>query len=300
MHACSLMAALAVDGIGWAEASMSDHYDYIPPEGWQVENRPDHVLLRQGADAAGCVIQILPLQVSSGDLKQDANAVFEMMYPGWNYQKAGEQKFTSSRGVLPKGLRYFMKEAAMNATGADGRYLLEEGAALVVQAGAQVAIVAVRHRSVLAHNDCLNRYETWRRFFNSFTVKGAEVVPAAEKNQVAERLVGVWSQAGGGAAGDYVFAANGRYAFAGGLGSSFTRSEGEDTFVHIRSHAWSGDGSYEISGQELILRRRGEEESQGVPLRFEEVNHGGAGWKDRMWLLKTDRHGRTEVCYEKK
>ncbi len=299
MYAGWLRTVFAVGVIGWVEASMSDHYDYIPPEGWQVENRPDHVLLRQSADPAGCVIQILPLQVSSGDLEQDANAVFEMMYPGWSYQRDGLQRYTLSRGVLPKGLRYFMKEAAMSATSADGRYQLEEGAALVVQAGAQVAIVAVRHRSVLAHNDCLNRYETWRRFFNSFTVEGAEPVSAAEKDQVVERIVGVWSQSGGGAAGDYIFAANSRYAFAGGLGSSFTRSEGDDAFVHIRSQAWSGDGSYEIAGRELVLRGRGDEEAQRVPFRFEEVNHGGVGWKDRLWLLKTDPQGRMEVCYEK-
>ncbi len=300
MHAGPVMAAMAVVAMAWAETSVSHDYEYIPPEGWQIESRPDHVLLRQSADPTGCVIQILPRQVSSGDLEQDANAVFDMMYPGWNYQKAGSPRFTLSRGVLPKGLRYFMKEAAMNATSADGRYQLEEGAALVVQAGAQVAIVAVRHRSVLAHNDCLNRYETWRRFFNSFTVRGAEAVAGAKKERVAERIIGVWSQSGGGAVGDTLFAVNGRYAFVGGLGSSFARSEGDDPFVHIRSHAWSGDGSYEISGRELILRGRGDEEAQRVPFRFEEVNHGGAGWKDRLWLLKTDRHARTEVCYEKK
>ena len=34
--------------------------------------------------------------------------------------------------------------------------------------------------------------------------------------------------------------------------------------------------------------------------RFEEVNHGGTGWKDRLWLLTRDSAGEVEVCYEKR
>lgn len=273
-------------------------YEFTPPAGWRVHEKPDHLLLAHSPDPTSCVIQILPLQPSSGNLEQDANAVFDMMYPGWSYQQAGERQYALSRGVLPKGLRYCMKEAAMSTTAPDGRYHLEEGAALVIQAGLQVAIVAVRHRGGLAHNECLNNYETWRRFFNSLTLRGAPTV-APETRNAAERIIGVWSHSGGGAAGEYVFAANGHYALAGGLGSSSTSRDDRYEYLHLRSHAWSGDGTYAISGAELTLRGRGGE-PQRLPFRFEQVNHGGTGWKDRVWLLKTDVHGRSEVCYEKK
>lgn len=294
-----LTTALVLATLTRGQVPMLHDYEFTAPDGWQTQNQPDHLLLSQSADPMGCVIQILPPQPSSGNLEQDANAVFEMMYRGWHYQKAGEGQQALSRGVLPKGLPYCMKEASMSATGPDGRYHLEEGAALVIQAGDQVAIVAVRHRSVLAHNDCLNRYETWRRFFNSFTVRGATTV-APETGKAAERIVGVWSQSGGGAIGDYVFAANGHYAVAGGLGSSSTSRDDRHEYLHLRSHAWSGDGTYTIAGGQLLLRGRGGDEPQRMPFRFEQVNHGGTGWKDRLWLLKTDVHGRTEVCYEKK
>jgi hypothetical protein len=123
---------------------------------------------------------------------------------------------------------------------------------------------------------------------------------AAETGNAAERIVGVWSQSGGGAIGDYVFAANGHYAVASGLGSSSTSRDDRYEHLHIRSHAWSGDGTYAISGWQLLFRGRDGDEPQRVPFRFEQVNHGGTGWKDRLWLLKTDEHGRSEVCYEQK
>ncbi len=34
--------------------------------------------------------------------------------------------------------------------------------------------------------------------------------------------------------------------------------------------------------------------------RFEKVNHGGTGWKDRIWMLKKDETGERELCYEKR
>jgi hypothetical protein len=276
-----------------------DAYDFIPPVGWLVQKHPDHILLAQAPDQSGCVIQVLAPQPSSADLEAHAAAVFEMMYPGWQYQKTGELQYALSRGVLPAGFEYAMKEAAMSTTSADGRYHLEEGVVLVIKAGSQVAIVAVRHRGTLAHNDCQNKYETWRRFFNSFTVKGAARA-GLDAADPAQRIVGVWSQSGGGAIGDYIFAANGHYAFAGGLGSSSTSRDDRYEYLHIRSHAWDGDGTYAIAGSQLTLSPRGGNRPEKVQFRFEQVNRGGAGWTDRLWLLKRDSVGEVEIGYDKK
>ena len=105
----------------------------------------------------------------------------------------------------------------MNLTTPDNRYLLEDGVALVVKAGERVAIIAVRHRGLLAHADCLNKYETWQRFFHSFTIKGAPPSKARD-NDASARIVGAWKLSGHGvASGKYVFAANGNYGFSGGV-----------------------------------------------------------------------------------
>lgn len=275
------------------------NYDFIPPEHWQVQNQPDQVLLTQSPDGMACRIQILPPQPSSGDLERDARAVFGMMYPsGWQYQKAGEQQYVLSRGFLPRGLEYGMMAASMSATTADGRYQTEDGVALVIRVGEQVAIVAARHGSLMAHVDCLNKYTTWRRFFNSFTVKNA-AVPQDNGADVATRIVGVWSQSESRALSEYVFAANGHYAFSGAIGTSWTSTDFNYEYLHTKTYAFAGDGSYSISGDMLTLEKRGRDPDQ-ARFRFEQVNHGGTGWKDRLWLLTRGSTGEVEVCYEKK
>jgi hypothetical protein len=71
-------------------------YDYIAPDGWQVQNNKDHVLLQNMQ--SGCLIRILQPQASSGNMEQDAKNVFDVMYNGWQYQKTGEQKYTLTKG----------------------------------------------------------------------------------------------------------------------------------------------------------------------------------------------------------
>jgi hypothetical protein len=274
-------------------------YEFIAPARWQTHHNPDHIVLTQSAEPMACKIQILAPQPSSGDLEQDAKSVFATMYPGWQPTRRGEQQYVLTRGFLAKGLEYFMMEAQMSATDAAGHYLVEDGAAVVVRAGQQIVIIAARHGALMAHSDCQNQYDTWRRFFNSFTVKGAAAVDPAATN-ATERIIGVWSQSGGGAIGEYVFAANGHFGRAGGLGSSSTRADDRYEYLHIRSHAWDGDGTYVLSGSELTLRGRGDDQPERMRFRFEQANHGGTGWKDRLWLLKAGRLGEIEVCYEKK
>jgi hypothetical protein len=152
----------------------------------------------------------------------------------------------------------------------------------------------------LGHTDCINKYETWRRFFNSFAVKNATVPQM--KDDPLNRIVGVWTLASSGAAsGQYIFAANGNYQLVGGIGSSSTSRDDNYEYVHMKSYAFQGDGAYSLNGNQLSLKKQGSTTEQ-VQYRFEQVNHGGAGWKDRLYLLKTDLTLRTtyEVCYERK
>ena len=189
----------------------------------------------------------------------------------------------------------------MNATTTDGQYHTEDGAALVMQAGNQVIILSVRHSSLMSHWDCKNKYDRWARFFNSLDVKRAvrptETIPDPQK-----RIIGIWKLASGGvAAGEYIFAANGNFKLTGAIGSSTTTSDYYYEYTYITSYAFEGDGSYSLDGNKLILKRPTETVPQQRQFRFEEVNHGGTGWAERIYLLSYDASidGLTEVCYEK-
>jgi hypothetical protein len=195
-----------------------------------------------------------------------------------------------------------MLEAGMSKLSADGsRYEgFEDGGALVIKYGDQIVIIAARHATTLAHTDCVNKYETWRRFFNTFTIKNATSSKPAD--DASRRIIGVWNLASGGvASGEYVFAANGNYQLTGGIGTSSTSSDDYYKYIHIKTYAFQGDGNYTIIGNQLTLKKRSMNPEQ-VQYRFEKVNHGGTGWKDRLYLLKTDPTLRSkyEVCYEKK
>jgi len=281
------------------------NYTFVAPEKWVTRNEKDYILLAQShSNEPGCIILIFPLQPSSGDLEQDAMNVFNQMYPGWQFRSNGEKQYDLSKGKTFQGLEYCMMEAPMSKLSADGsRYDgFEDGSALVIKSGNQIVIIAARHTTMMAHADCLNKYETWRRFFNSFALKNA-VAAKPSPGQSAGKIVGVWQLTGTGpSAGEYVFAANGNYQFAGGLGTSSTTTDQRYEYLHIKTYAFQGDGAYSLQGDQLLLRRRADKAPEKVQFRFEQVNHGNTGWNDRLYMLKTDPTlgSKYEVCYERK
>lgn len=279
-----------------ATTNMND-YVFTPPAGWNRRDYKDFIELQNGQ--SGCQIRILPPQPLSGNLERDARSVFETMYAGWQYQKSGMQQYILSKGRLTKGLEFCMMEAPMSMTASDGRYHIEEGVSLVVRANNQIVIISARHNSsLLAHDDCRLNYASWRRFFNSFTVKNIPASPPVA-NDPSTAILGAWTQTESGASSEYVFAANGNYARVGALGSKYVFADIRYEYLHLRTYAFTGDGSYTIAGNQLTLSNK-QGKPEVIQIRFEKANHGGAGWKDRVWMLKKDDYGERESCYEKK
>lgn len=280
-------------------ALSGETYDFTPPAGWNVRKMEGHMRLE--SPGGSCIILIFTPQASLGSLDRDAAAIFDNMYKGWQPQKSGEQRFTLSKGVLPSGQEFFVTEAGMKKLSADGtRYDgFEDGLAMAVRDGSNIAVVAARHNtSLLGHSDCYGKYAGWRRFFNSFSIRNAAASSILQK-PLAKRIIGRWSMSESGASGEYVFAANGNYALIGALGTTRTSSDINYDYLHITTYAFPGDGSYAILGNELTLRRRGGG-AEKVRFRFDEVNHGGGGWTDRIHMLKRDVHGESEVSYERR
>lgn len=283
---------------GTSRPSADGDYDFTPPAGWSVRRMEGHIRLE--SPGGSCIILIFPPQASSGDLARDAASVFDNMYRGWQPQKSGSQRYTLSQGFLPDGHEFFVTEAGMSKPSADGtRYDgFEDGLAMVVRAGAGIAMIAARHNaSLLGHSNCYGKYEGWRRFFNSFAVRS--IAGNAVREDPAKRIIGRWSMTESGASGEYVFAANGNYALVGALGTTSTSSDINYDYLHIKTYAFPGDGSYAIAGNDLTLRRRGGG-AEKVTVRFDKVNRGGAGWTDRIHMLKRDAQGLSEVAYEKR
>ncbi len=293
--------AMVVNPSNINPVAMLNDYEFIPPQGWQAQNKKEYIQFQNMG--SGCLIQVFIPQPSTGNLEQDAVAVFEMMYKGWQFQRTGERQFDLSKGFLPKGLEYCRMEASMSMTGTDVRYHLEEGIAFLVKAGNQNVIISVRHNaSMMEHDDCWKKYETCGRFFNSFTVKNVPI-PGSGAVDNSKRIIGVWGVTGPGVvAGEYVFAANGHCQLGGAIGSSTTTTDYRYEYLHLTSYAFEGDGTYSIAGNQLTLKKRGDNPEQ-ARIRFEQVNHGGKGWKDRFYILKTrtvdGKEKEYEACYEK-
>lgn len=275
-------------------------YSFIPPPGWQQQQTKEYIMLTQTQNVQeGCVITILPPMQSSGNIEADARTLFNMMYPGWSHRYTGEKREDVSRGFTAQGLEYWLIEAPMHRARPDGYYYdHEDGAMWVIGLGKQIAVVSARHNRLIACY-CHHNYENWRRFFNSFTVKG-QLPAAGSKEDLSKKILGDWMALGSTALTEYIFAANGNYKFIGVGGSTVTRSDANYDYIYIKTSSFTGDGSYSIANNQLMLkgRNRGVEK---VPVRFDKVNHGGTGWKDRLYLRKISAgDGKEyEVCYEK-
>jgi hypothetical protein len=266
-----------------AAAALPD-YEFIPPQRWQVQRQRDHIQLQNME--SGCLIVIEQAQLSSGNLEQDALVLFDTVYKGWRPRKDGPQRYLMSKGVLPTGLPFAMVEALMGKLNPDGASFagFENGTAVVVGSGSRPALILARHSDLPGHVNCL-RYDGWRRFFNSFSLKNGPIAKAADDG--AARIVGRWTAVESGAVGGYVFAAGGTYAYGGAA---------------LGSRQWAdleAGGSYSVSGSRLTMVRRGTQAEQ-VVIRFVQVNQGGTGWMDQLCMVKADAMGaENETCYRR-
>ena len=123
------------------------------------------------------------------------------------------------------------------------------------------------------------------------------ISPKKTNDDVTRRIVGSWQAMGGSALTKYIFAANGRYQFIGAYTST---SRISSDMIEMRTSGFTGDGAYSINGNKLTTTRD-HDKPDVSQYRLEKVNHGGTGWKDRLYLLnKSTVDGALyEVCYER-
>lgn len=274
-------------------------YSYIAPENWSLQKGNGYNLYTQQlADGSpGCRLLIIPPVVSSGKLEDDVKNIFSQMYPGWRFYYSDARHDDLIKGFTKQGAPYYMLEAYMVKDRPAGGLDSETGSALVIGNGNQYAILALRHEITGLNCLCKKRYNTWHRFFNSFTIKNLNPIKESDTNPT--RFIGSWMASGDRSIGEYIFAANGRFQYLGGYGS-YTKISNE--WLELKTSAWQGDGSYSIQGDRLIFKRKGETKGDEYRFRFESINRGSTGWKERLCLLNEhprDNGPAYEACYEK-
>jgi hypothetical protein len=281
-----------------ASTAALQEYSYTIPEGWFTQKNNNAIVLSQVQSPEwGCLITMLPPQPSSGNLEEDTRAVFNKLYAGWEYRNTADQKEDASRGHTLQGLEYYMIEAPMQKKRPDGYYYDYENAQILVVGlgNKQEAVIVARHQRGEMTCFCKYRYDYWNRFFNSFTVNN---VPASKPDATsdAKKIVGSWKAMGGNALTQYIFAGNGRYQFIGAY-TSTTRISWNT--IEMKTSGFKGDGSYSLKGNKLTTRKDSDKSADVEQYRFEQVNHGGTGWKDRLYLLGSYEGKPYEVGYER-
>lgn len=280
-------------------AGSLDQYSFIPPQNWTVQKGNGFVSYRQplSASGQGCVLTLLSPQPSSGNLENDVKSIFSQMYPGWNFYYTDHRHDDLAKGITKQGLPYYMMEAFMSRPRGE-QTDSETGTAWVIDMGKQMAVIALRHEPIGIYCECKKRYNYIGRFLNSFTVKDI-TAPANTSANTQQRILGSWMVSEGMSVGEYIFAANGHYQYIGGYGSSSAVSS---DVIMLKSSAFQGDGTYTVSGDKLIFKRKGSTTPETYRFRFEQFNQGSTGWKDRIYLLnEKPAHGGDpyEACYEK-
>ena len=274
-------------------------YQFDPPDRWYTYKNKDNILLSQYQTVSyGCILQVWPPQPSTSNIETDARNIYNQMYPGWQYRWTGEKKEDMSKGYTLQGLEYCTIEAGMQKQRPDGYYYdYEDGQVMVIDLGGQIAVITGRHNRGEMTCFCKHQYEYWRKFFNSFNVNN--VSPKKTTADGSSRFVGSWQAMGGSALTKYIFAANGRYQF---IGAYTTTSRISRDMIEMRTSGFKGDGSYIVNGNKLTTTHDSDKsKKEVVQYRFERVNHGGTGWRDRLYILdKSVVDGKLyEVCYEK-
>lgn len=277
-----------------------DLYNYMAPENWTMQKGNGFVNYRQplSATGQGCALTIIAPQPSSGNLETDVTSIFSLMYPGWNFHHSDHRQYILAKGYTKQGLAYYMMEAdMMRQKGEQWDY--ETGAAWVIDMGKQIAILSLRHEPIGLYCECKKKYNYIGRLLNTFTIKNA--ISSAHNNPNApKRFIGSWMISGGGAIGEYIFAANGHYQYIGAYGSVNRVSP---DMIQIKSSAFQGDGIYTINGDKLTIKRKGSTTPEIYRFRFEQLSQGATGWKDCIYLLNekpADGGAPYEACYEKR
>ena len=289
--------APATQALGSGGVSVAGNYSYAIPQGWTGTSYPDGGIVygsQMFNNGERCQISVFPLRPTSGNLVNDARAIYASIFQTDPFQNNDYPYPAASfiRGISAEGWNYFIIQKSIHGRFGDYGTLL--GTRLMaVQLGNQVATITGTGKDPQV-SMCFGElvHDDWPEFF--YTVHFKSWTPQPQDREVPRRLAGAWTTATATVADRYVFAANGRFASAA---AAMTTTRISPTELLQTTNAYFGNGAYTINGSAITLTT---DSDRGNPrrgsFRVEQVSKdGGATWTDRLCLLLEGISG--EVCY---
>lgn len=244
-----------------------------------------------------CAITVNPPIAASGDLAAQAQALLTQAYAAQGYQVLDDNYGTNlvanrTTGRSAKGWEWVELRAELRKSGPSP----ERGHLLLVAMGGGQVLPILGYSAnndgctQLAHDNTAGIVGElrWRQLAHSLELPGVQ--PATLS------VVGQWSLFQGASGQEYVFAANGRYQFWGGLTQAHQVSATE---IELVTSTFGGDGFYEVHGDVLSLFPDGRAAESMLFRVFEQHAVSPVGNVTRevkLGLMKQDVGGPYEVA----
>jgi hypothetical protein len=276
-------------------ASLSS-YIYAAPQGWTITPYPDGIVLSTGVSNTGekCNITLWPMRLSSGNLQNDANNLFTEVFKSFQLAN-GSTSPSIIKGISAQGWEYFIVKRAISA---GSNYQTMFGFAFVAKLGNQVAAISGISKDPLV-SSCfgLQLTDVWPKFFYSLQFKNW---PSSNASTFLQNLPGIWMAVTATSGDRMVFAPNGRFAGASASQKYYNISSTEVLRV---TDAYFGDGSYNISGNSIVLTSDNDRNhpEYGFIRVEQESRDEGRTWMSKLYLLRKSvvDGSEYEVAYEK-
>jgi hypothetical protein len=228
-----------------------------------------------------CAYVLGPSRASSGNLETDARAAILEPHPGW---KLKHESYNAMRGTTGSGWKYFMFHTGIeNFAGGNYQYVTAMAMALPAGPGRVNIVWGVGNAAHCTFDDL-----TFARLFHSLRPHGWN---SDAGQALSKELPGLWRYTHSYGVMQYKFMANGRYEF--GRGTTTT------TGMLERTSSTVSDGSYKLSGNELVLTPdEGQREKSQLRVRVYEKYTAGRWWR-MMSLINETANPALEVQYER-
>jgi len=262
-----------------SSGGLSD-YVFTAPPGWTKQQYPDRIDLSvetQGGRER-CGLTLLPMRNAGANLWTDAGNIFAEVFKGFEPKNDGLSPNRIVQGFSPQGWEYVMIKRSIGMRG----YATFYAFVFVAKLGNLIAPIAGSSKDPMV-SACFGELMTdvWPKFFYSLQFKNWKTTGPGITKQIA----GSWIGGGATAAGEFSFAANGRYADAQAAQQYHQLSSGD---VMTSTQAYFGDGSYSLNGNQITLisdAKKNNPEHGYIRVERESIDNG-TNWTEKLYLLR--------------
>ena len=261
-------------------------YQFAIPAGWTGTTYPDGVVYISPVQSNGerCQITVFPMRVTSGNLLNDAVAIYRSLFKADPLAGYPAPPTTLTYGISPLGWEYLVLKKSTGGQVGDYGSLIGT-MVLVATSGKELAVIVGRSKDPLV-SMCFGEMvrDEWSRFLYSLRFKNWN--GSAQDSRVLTKLHGTWTAATASAADRFIFTPEGRYA--GAAAAQHRRQT--DVFF--------GDGNFTVQGNTITLIADSDKAhpSLGYFRLEQESKDGGRTWVEKLCLLR-EQIG--EVCYQR-